>query len=89
MLTSIASFSSFLSGELDLGNLSETVVVVGNAPHDRPGLLMGHLIGNRASFLGTKAPMLRELSAWHVYAGYEECIGAKKHLVVGLLSHAG
>ena len=31
----------------------------GNAPHDRPGFLVCHLIGNRASFLRTKAPMLR------------------------------
>ena len=31
----------------------------GNAPHDRPGFLVGHLIGNRASFLCTKAPMPR------------------------------
>ena len=35
--------------ELLLGKLSETVVVVGNAPHDRPGVLAG----NRASFLCT------------------------------------
>jgi hypothetical protein len=59
-----------------LGNLSETVVVVGNAPHDRPGVLVGHLIGNRASFLCTKAPMLRvldELSGWHS----EDLLGAK------------
>jgi hypothetical protein len=42
-----------------LGKLSETVVVVGNAPHDRPGFLMCHLVGNCASFLGSKAPMLR------------------------------
>src|SRR5262249_26871623 len=53
------SRSSFLIGELLLGKLSETVVVVGNAPHDRPGFLVGHLIGNRASFLCTKAPMPR------------------------------
>src|SRR5262249_28183962 len=46
-------------GELLLSNLSETVVVVGNAPHDRPGFLVCHLIGNRASFLCTKAPMIR------------------------------
>jgi len=58
---SVLSFSStrFLIGELLLGKLSETVVVVGNAPHDRPGFLVSHLIGNRASFLCTKAPMLR------------------------------
>jgi hypothetical protein len=31
---------------------------------------VGHVIGNRASFLCTEAPMLRvpnELSRWHVY----------------------
>src|SRR5262245_11765501 len=54
-----ANRSSLLIGELLLGKLSETVVVQGNAPHDRPGFLVGHLIGNRASFLCTKAPMLR------------------------------
>src|SRR5262245_16016911 len=54
-----ANRSSFLIGEFLLGKLSEAVVVVGNAPHDRPGFLVGHLIGNRASFLCTKAPMLR------------------------------
>src|SRR5262249_61825339 len=58
-LASIVSRSSVLSGKLGLGKLSETIVVVGNAPHDRPGLLVGHLIGNRASFLCTKAPMFR------------------------------
>src|SRR5262249_60831362 len=58
-LASIVSRSSILSGKLDLGKLSETVIVVGNAPHDRPGFLVSHLIGNRASFLGTKAPMPR------------------------------
>jgi hypothetical protein len=42
-----------------VGKLSETVVVVGNASHDRPGFLVGHLVGNRASFLCTKAPMFR------------------------------
>src|SRR5262245_12217688 len=52
------SFSRSLN-ELHLGKLSETVVVQGNAPHDRPSVLVGHLIGNRASFLCTKAPMLR------------------------------
>jgi len=65
---SIASLSSFLSDKLLLGKLSETVVVVGNAPHDHAGFLVGHLIGNRASFLCTKAPMCRaqgELSDWH------------------------
>ena len=59
LLASIVNRSSFLIGELLLGNLSKTVVVVGNPPHDRPGFLMGHLVGNRASFLCTKAPMLR------------------------------
>src|SRR5262245_26542190 len=38
---------------------TEMIVVVRNAPHDRPGFLVGHLIGNCASFLCTKAPMLR------------------------------
>src|SRR6516225_8264797 len=32
----IASRSSFLIGELLLGKLSKPVIVVGNAPHDRP-----------------------------------------------------
>src|SRR5215475_5898832 len=58
-LASMVNRSSFLIGELLLVNLSETVVVQGNAPHDRPSFLVGHLIGNRASFLCTKAPMLR------------------------------
>src|SRR5262245_26196576 len=49
----------FLSSSLLLGKLSETVVVVGNAPHDRPGFFVCHLIRNRASFLSTEAPMLR------------------------------
>ena len=59
VLSFIASRSSFLIGELLLGNLSETVVVQGNAPHDRPSFLVGHLVGNRASLLCTKAPMVR------------------------------
>ena len=59
MLASIAIRPSFLIGELRLGKLSETVVVVGDAPHDRPRFLMCHLVGSRASFLCTKAPMLR------------------------------
>jgi hypothetical protein len=59
VLSFIASRSSFLIGELHLGKLSETVVVHGNAPHDRPRFLVCHLIGNRASFLCTEAPMLR------------------------------
>jgi len=69
-LASVASHSSFLIGELLFRELSETVIVVGNAPHNRPGFLMGHLVGNRASFLCTKAPLCRvqgELSEWHVY----------------------
>jgi hypothetical protein len=45
-LASIASRSFFLSGQLLLGNLNKTVVVVGNAPHDRPSFLVCHLIGN-------------------------------------------
>jgi hypothetical protein len=59
VLSFSASRSSFLIEELRLGNLSETVVVHGNAPHDRPRFLMCHLVGNRASFLCTEAPMLR------------------------------
>src|SRR5262249_27104466 len=51
----IASRSSFLIGELPLGKLSETVVVQGNAPHNRPCFLVGHLVGNRASFTGTNS----------------------------------
>src|SRR5215510_4311408 len=76
LLSFVANRSSFLIGELLLGKLSETVVVQGNAPHDRPGLLVGHLIGNRASFLCTKAPMLRipdKLSGWH----FQDLLGAK------------
>jgi len=69
VLSFVANRSSFLIGELLLRKLSETVVVQGNAPHDRPGFLVSHrLIGNRASFLRTKAPMLRvpdELSRRH------------------------
>jgi hypothetical protein len=59
VLSFIASRSSSLIGELLFGKFSETVVVQGNAPHDRPRFLVSHLIGNRASFLCTKAPMLR------------------------------
>src|SRR5262249_36824916 len=59
VLASIASRSFFLSGQLYLGNLSETVVIVRNTPHDHPSFLVCHLIGNRASFLCTEAPMLR------------------------------
>jgi hypothetical protein len=43
-----------MSGELLIGKLSETIVVVGNAPHDRPGVVVGHLVSKRASFLCTK-----------------------------------
>ena len=59
VLSFIANRSSFLIGELLLGKLSETVVVQGDAPHDRAGLLVCHLIGNGASFLCTEAPMVR------------------------------
>jgi hypothetical protein len=59
VLSFITNRSSFLIGELLLGNLSETVVVQGNAPHDRPSFLVCHLVGNRASLLCTEAPMLR------------------------------
>jgi hypothetical protein len=59
VLSFSASRSSFLIGELHLGKLGESVVVHGNAPHDRPGFFVSHLIGNRASFLCTEAPMLR------------------------------
>src|SRR5262249_25576651 len=59
VLSFIANRSSFLIGELLLGKLGETVVVQGNAPHDRAGFLVCHLIGNRASFLCTEAPMRR------------------------------
>jgi hypothetical protein len=51
----------FPVGELLLGKLSETVA-------DRPGVLVCRLVGNRASFFSTKAPMVRvpnELSGWH------------------------
>src|SRR5262245_43340502 len=57
VLASIINRSSFLIGEF--GKLGETVVVHGNAPHDRSRSLVSHLIGNRPSFLCTKAPMLR------------------------------
>src|SRR5215469_11500978 len=65
------SFSRFLNESL-LGKLSETVVLQGNAPHDRPRSLVSHLIDNRASFLCTKAPMLRvpdKLSGGHGLVG--------------------
>src|SRR5215469_10692092 len=81
---------SFLIDELLLGKLSETVVVIGNAPHDCPRFLVTHLVGNRASFLCTKAPMLRvphECSGYHqppaeraqpVRAGASQQSGAKR-----------
>src|SRR5215471_4761651 len=70
VLSFFASRSFFLTGELLLGKLSETVVVHGNAPHDRPRFLVSHLIGNRASFLCTKAPMpSRVISEWHPISG--------------------
>src|SRR5262249_21255013 len=58
-LASIASRSSCLIHELLLRKLSETVVIVGNAPYDRPRFFVVHLISNRASFLCTKPPMRR------------------------------
>src|SRR5262249_16935709 len=58
-ISSSSSSSSCLIDELLLRKLSETVVVVGNAPYGRPGFLVVHLIGNRASFLCTKTPMRR------------------------------
>src|SRR5262249_1265714 len=57
-------FSRFLN-ELNLGKLSQTVIVHVNAPHDRPRFLLSHLIGNPASFPRTKAPMRRVISVWH------------------------
>src|SRR6516164_10352511 len=59
ILSLVANRSSFLIGELLLGKLSEAVVVQGNAPHDRPGFLVGHLIGNRASFICTSGSQKR------------------------------
>ena len=47
VLASIINRSSFLIGELLLGKLGETVVVHGNAPHDRSRSLVSRLIGNR------------------------------------------
>ena len=66
-LASIASRSFFLSGQLFLGNLSETVVVVGNTPHYCPGFLVSHVIGNRAS-ANAQDPR-NELSASHQLVG--------------------
>jgi hypothetical protein len=68
VLASIVNRSSFLIEDLLLSNLGETVVIHGYAPHDGPRPLVSHLVGNRASFLCTKAPMLRvpdKLSGWH------------------------
>src|SRR5262249_8821008 len=65
------SINLFLN-ELHLGKLSETVIVHGNTPHNRPRFLVSHLIGNRASLLCTKAPMLRghnKVSGWHQISG--------------------
>src|SRR5215510_14912844 len=59
VLSSASIVLLFLGSELLLGKLSETVVFVGNAPQDRAGILVCHLVGDRASFLGTEAPMLR------------------------------
>src|SRR5262245_58646416 len=77
MLASIAIRSPFLIGELLLGKFGKTVVVHGNAPHNRPRCLVGHLIGNRASFLGSEAPMLRipdECSGWHSQDSTRSCL---------------
>ena len=63
-----ANRSSFLIGELLLGKLSETVVVVGNAPHDRAGFLVSHLIGNRHESANAQGPR-NELSASHQLVG--------------------
>jgi len=41
VLASIASRSSFLIGELLLGKISKTVIVQGNAPHDRASGFVG------------------------------------------------
>jgi hypothetical protein len=68
VLASIVNGSSFLVGDLHLGKLGETVVVHGYAPHNGPRSFVSHLVGNRAGFLCTKAPMLRipyELFGWH------------------------
>src|SRR5262245_32170753 len=81
-----SSNSSFLIGELLLGKLSETVVVVGNAPHDRPCFLVCHLIGNRACFLCTKAPIPRvphQLSGWH----YQDLLGGERAATAPILEN--
>jgi len=84
------SINLFLN-ELHLGKLSETVIVHGNAPHNRPRFLVSHLIGNRASFPARKRQCSGSETSFldGMGSGYDECIGAKKHLVLGLLSHAG
>jgi hypothetical protein len=78
VLASIVNRSSFLMANLNSSDnprrkLSETVVVHGNAPHDRPRFLVSRLIGNRAGFLCTKAPMLRVVPdkryGWHRLVG--------------------
>jgi hypothetical protein len=81
-LASIASRSFFLSGQLLLGNLNKTVVVVGNAPHDRPSFLVCHLIGNPCELPLHETPMLRaKRTFWMAWAvDYQEFIGAKKQL---------
>src|SRR5260370_283232 len=58
VLASIVNGSSFLVGDLHLGKLGETVVVHGYAPHNGPRSFVSHLVGNRAGFPCTKAPML-------------------------------
>ena len=55
-MASIVNRSSFLIGDLLFGKLGETVVVHGNAPFNGP---RSFVVGNRAGFLCTKAPMLR------------------------------
>jgi hypothetical protein len=57
VLASILNVPLFLIGNLLLGKLGETVVVHGYAPHNGPRSFVSHLVGNRASFLCTKAPM--------------------------------
>jgi hypothetical protein len=82
VLASIVNRSSFLIEDLLLGNLGETVVVHGYAPHDGPRPLVSHLIGNRASFLCTKAPMLRvpdKLSGWHRLVGVQAIFFRRRH----------
>jgi hypothetical protein len=59
VLASIVNRSPSLIGELLLGKLGEPVVVCRDAPHNAPRDFVSHLVGNRAGFLSTKAPMLR------------------------------